>query len=269
MPHDLTFRCPHGFMRLLACALAPLVLVAFAPPVEPIPPVPAGGDRVYGLAGTWACRAVEGAIVHSTGVREGDTVKVHDDVDDAGKRASFEDRYVFDAAQHRWHVASDLGGLHGDASPWLDGTWTIQGEDANHVRRRMVLEPLPNGDFRRTLSYEDGPGPFVVLSAERCAAGTTPPPADACIAERYPAATLEAPEPDARFVPNNERRGLVQVVVSLNERSEIVGTRIQTSPFDSLNKPSLDAARAAKFRTAIVNCKPIAADYIFSVRFTR
>ena len=60
---------------------------------------------------------------------------------------------------------------------------------------------------------------------------------------------------------------VVQVVVSLNERSEIVATRIQSSPDPAFNGPALASVRASKFRTEIRNCKPIAADYIFTVTF--
>jgi TonB family protein len=63
-------------------------------------------------------------------------------------------------------------------------------------------------------------------------------------------------------------QGTVQVVVSLNAQSEVVGTRIQTSPSAILNSAALAAARQSTFQTEILNCKPIAADYIFSVDFT-
>lgn len=252
--------------RMLACTLVPIALVAAAPaPPPPLSGWPAG-DRVYALAGPWACRSVDGAVVRSSGTRAGDMVQVHDDVTAAGKRSSFDDRFAFDAAQQRWRVASELAGFHGDASPWLGDAWTIQGDDVNHVQRKMVLEALPGGDFRRTLWSENGAAVFVIYSAERCTPGTEPPPATACIAERYPAVTLEAVPADAR-VPAYLRNSTVLVVVSLNTRSEVVGARVHSSPADVLNGPALAAARASKFRTMIVNCEPVAADYIFSVNF--
>jgi hypothetical protein len=252
--------------RFIACLVAPLALFGATPSPAPGVPPPAG-DRVYALAGSWACRSAEGVIVRSAGVRNGDTVKVHDDVDEAGKRSSFDDRYTFDPAQQRWHVVSGLGGFSGEAPAWSGNGWTVQGDDVNHVARRMTLDLLPNGDFRRTLFYQNGAGAFVLDTIERCSPGATPPSTGTCIAERYPAATLETTPANGRFIPPNLRHGVVQIVVSLNERSEIVGTRVQSSPDPALNGPALAAARAAKFRTMIMNCKPVGADYIFSVNF--
>jgi hypothetical protein len=252
--------------RLIACALAPVMLLAAAPSPAPSSADPAP-DRVYALAGTWSCRSAEGALVRSTAVRDGASLKVHDDVDLDGKRSSFDDRYTFDPVQRRWHVVSGRAGVKADAAPWLQDRWTIEGVDVNTVARRMSFEFLPNGDFRRTMFYENGARVFAVESVERCTPGAKPPPADACIAERYPATTLEAAPVDARFVPRNLPPGVVQVVVSLNERSEIVSTRVQSSPNAAFNGPALAAVRASKFRTEIRNCKPIAADYIFSVSF--
>ena len=47
----------------------------------------------------------------------------------------------------------------------------------------------------------------------------------------------------------------------------MTATRIMTSPSELLNKPALDAARATMFRTALRDCKPVAADFVFSVNF--
>lgn len=254
--------------RLIACALAPFSLLAAAPSPAPGVPASSTGDRVYALAGAWSCRSAAGALVRSTGVRDGDTVKVHYDVaGQDGKRSSFNDRYTFDPVKRNWHVSLGLAGFTADASPWLDDRWTIQGVDVNAVARRMTLALLPNGDFRRTLFYENGAKVFVLDMVERCAPGTSPPPADACIADSYPATTLEAGAVNARLVPRTPSPAVVQVVVSLNERSEIVATRVQSSPDPAFNGPALASVRASKFRTEIRNCKPIAADYIFSVTF--
>lgn len=256
--------------RLIACVLAPLALLASAPSPMPAASTTPAADRVYTLAGTWSCRSAAGALVRSTGVRDGDVVKVHgDEVDQDGKRSSFDDRYAFDPVKRTWHVVSGLGGFKADAAPWLDDRWTVEGVNVNAVARRMTLARLPNGDFRRTFSYQNGANVFVLDTVERCAAGTTPPPADACIADSYPATTLEAGAVNGRLVPRTPSPAVVQVVVSLNERSEIVSTRVQSSPDPAFNGPALAATGASKFRTEIRNCKPIAADFIFSVTFAQ
>lgn len=258
----------HWFERLVAGALVPLAVFASAPWSAAGQAAAGASDHVLALAATWSCRSAEGARVRSAGVRRGDAINVRDDVLDAiGNQSSFDDRYTFDPAQQRWHVVSGFGGFHADAPPWTNGTWTVQGEDANHVGGRMTLELLPNGDMRRSFFDENGAGVFALRSVELCTPGSVPPPPDACIVPRYPARTLEAAPVNSRFIPRSAYPGLVQVLISLNERSEVVDARVQSSTSRVLNAPALAAARASTFRTEIINCKPIRADYIFSVIF--
>ena len=251
--------------RSIACALASFALVAATPPAPEVPGWPAG-DHVAALAGTWACRTVEGVIVHAGGSRVGDELTVHNDVDRAGKRSSFDDRYVYDAPLERWHVQSALGGFGGGASAWTGMTWTVEGENSDGVPVRMTNELLAGGDFRRTFAYDNHSPTWFTYSVERCTPGTIPPPPGACIAKNYPATTLEAGTQDA-FGSYTLARGTVYVLVSLDESSRIVATRIQSSPNPELNMLALSQTRRSKFRTAIIDCKPVAADYVFGVTF--
>jgi hypothetical protein len=57
-------------------------------------------------------------------------------------------------------------------------------------------------------------------------------------------------------------QGTVQVVVSLDADSKVVGTRIQASPSAILNGAALSAARQSTFQTEIRDCKPIATDLV-------
>ena len=76
-------------------------------------------------------------------------------------------------------------------------------------------------------------------------------------------------EPDTPALAQQQGiSGVVQVVVSLDAQSRVVGTRIQSSPSAVLNAAALAAARGSQFRTEVKNCEPVAADYIFSVDFT-
>jgi uncharacterized protein YggE len=61
--------------------------------------------------------------------------------------------------------------------------------------------------------------------------------------------------------------GTVQVVVSLDPGSRVVGTRIQSSPSAILNNAALTAARQSVFQTEIRNCVPIASDVVLNVPF--
>jgi TonB family protein len=91
----------------------------------------------------------------------------------------------------------------------------------------------------------------------------------ACERPNVAATTLRVAEPDT---PEQAQRegisGTVQVVVSLDANSHVRGTRIGSSPSTVLNAAALAAARESTFQTEIRNCRPVAADYIFSVDFT-
>jgi TonB family protein len=95
----------------------------------------------------------------------------------------------------------------------------------------------------------------------------TPTPL-ACARPNVAATTLHPVEPDTPPMAQSQGiSGTVQVVVSLNADSRVVGTRVQSSPSTLLNSAALSAARQSTFQTEIRDCKPIAADYIFSVEF--
>ena len=96
----------------------------------------------------------------------------------------------------------------------------------------------------------------------------TPTPLS-CARPNVAATTLRPLEPDTPALAQQQGiSGVVQVVVSLDAQSRVVGTRIQSSPSAVLNQSALAAARGSQFRTEVKNCEPIAAEYIFSVDFT-
>jgi TonB family protein len=64
-------------------------------------------------------------------------------------------------------------------------------------------------------------------------------------------------------------QGQVQVVVSLDADSRVIGTRIQSSPSAVLNAAALAAARQSTFQTAIRDCRPVPGDYLYTVDFTK
>jgi TonB family protein len=96
----------------------------------------------------------------------------------------------------------------------------------------------------------------------------TPTPLS-CTRPNVAAATTRAMEPEMPPLALAQGiSGTVEVVVSLDAQSRIVGTRVLRSPSTTLNAAALAAARGSQFRTETKNCEPIAADYIFSVEFT-
>jgi uncharacterized protein YggE len=95
-----------------------------------------------------------------------------------------------------------------------------------------------------------------------------PTPTPLCARPNYLAFMIQ-PAP-AIAPPLAEQQGIhgtVQVVVSLDTDSRVVGARIQSSPSAVLNPAALTAARHSTFRTESYGCRPIAADYIVTYDF--
>jgi len=245
-------------------ALAVIIATSTSPASSAAP-----ADHVYDLAQTWSCRTVDGAIQRQTGRRSDDGVIVRTDtLSGKASPASYDTRYAFDTAGARWRVSvapKTVAAFSAAASPWTGPMWTVEGTDVNAVPRRMTFEWLADGDYRLTVASLNGPG-WYPDSAERCTPGSTPPAPGSCIVETYPAATLVPVVTSSRFVPRNVH-GLVVVIISLDEQSRLTNARIQSSPSALLNPAALADARASTYRTAIRDCKPVAADYVFTVTF--
>jgi outer membrane biosynthesis protein TonB len=122
------------------------------------------------------------------------------------------------------------------------------------------------------------PGTAAPGPSDATAAPVAPPPTPTprptptpltCARPNVAPATLRAAPPDVPPLAQQQGvAGIVQVVVSLDTQSRIVGTRVLASPSTLLNQAALASARESQFRTEIRNCEPVAADYIFTVDFT-
>jgi len=92
--------------------------------------------------------------------------------------------------------------------------------------------------------------------------------AQGCEHPNVPAKVLRASMP---YVPPMAAQqgisGMVRVQVSLDADSHVVGVKIYSSPSALLNNAALWAARRSAFQTAVVNCKPIATNVLFTVEF--
>jgi hypothetical protein len=53
----------------------------------------------------------------------------------------------------------------------------------------------------------------------------------------------------------------------LDDRSRVLWADIIRSAWPLFNSAAVQAARGSTFQTAIINCRPIASDYVFSVDF--
>jgi TonB family protein len=133
------------------------------------------------------------------------------------------------------------------------------------------------GDPNGAVTQPGPPAPGIVdASAQPAPPAATPSPTPkptptplSCARPNVAATTLHTIAPDTPAMAQQQGiAGVVQVVVSLDAQSRVIGTRIQSSPSAVLNQAALSAARGSQFRTEVKNCEPIAAEYIFSVDFT-
>lgn len=114
---------------------------------------------------------------------------------------------------------------------------------------------------------------LVALAVIAAATGQTPAPQAsltpvACARPNVPASTVHAVTPETPALAQQQNiAGTVQVIVSLDANSNVVGARIQRSPSAILNNAALAAARQSTFQTEIRNCRPIPGDYVYTVEF--
>jgi TonB family protein len=141
-------------------------------------------------------------------------------------------------------------------------------EPAND-RTRGAIDGVPGG------TQSTAPAPAYAPAAPAAWADVptvTPRPTPtplSCARPDVPATTLRALEPDTPPLAQQQGiTGTVSVVVSLDARSRVIATRVQSSPSAVLDAAALAAARGSQFKTEVKNCEPVAADYLFSVDFT-
>lgn len=95
-------------------------------------------------------------------------------------------------------------------------------------------------------------------------AAPAPPSSATCATPNASARVLAATAPSTPPIAQlHHAYGEVDVLVSLDENSRIVGASITQSPSPLLNNAALQAARSAQFQTKIVNCRPVADTYRF------
>ena len=148
---------------------------------------------------------------------------------------------------------------------------TIKSKAVSHIS----TEAANKYQTGNTRGIPQGIGTSAPSTAPPATPAPSPPPTPVptptpltCARPNVDAATLHAVEPDTPPLAQQQGiSGTVQVVVSLDAQSHVVNTKVQSSPSAILNNAALAAARQSTFQTQIVNCKPIAADYIFSVEF--
>ncbi len=103
---------------------------------------------------------------------------------------------------------------------------------------------------------------------ETCTREPQAPPVANCPRPDVPAKTVRVVEPDTPAEAFAARaKGLVQVRVVLDDRSRVLWADVLKSASPLLSAVSVQAARAATYQTAIVACRPVPAEYVFTVDF--
>ena len=135
--------------------------------------------------------------------------------------------------------------------------------------RRQAIFDVTHGRATKTQAYQLATIDAKLRAGPRRLAPHKSTTVQGCSRPNVQATTLRPAEPDTPPAAQEQGiSGTVQVVVSLDADSKVVGARIQTSPSRLLNEAALAAARQSSFQTEIRDCKPISADYIYSVEFS-
>lgn len=93
-------------------------------------------------------------------------------------------------------------------------------------------------------------------------------PVAPCARPDHAAQTLRVVEPFTPFEAYQAKvKGVVNVRVVLDDQSRVLWLDVLKSASPLLNDTAMQAARDATFLTATVNCRPVAAEYVFSVDF--
>jgi hypothetical protein len=107
-----------------------------------------------------------------------------------------------------------------------------------------------------------------VNDVDLCWRGGVTPDESTCVVPNLPAKVVHAYEPEtpwsAAFRAVN---GIAYVVVSLDAASNVTGTRISRTPSETVNEPSLKAARLTTYRTQHRDCHPVPGEYMFGVSY--
>ena len=231
-------------------------------------PSPAAVDRVPELVGTWSCRDGHRLPGRLWVRSDRDAYIVDLAIQYPERRLSLHERFRPDNQMHGWRVDTEgQSGFSGIGPAWIGDTWTVDGtvnypNRGNPAERHVRYERPDDRTLRITRWAGDHPATDVVL----CLRGDVPPDESTCIAPNTLAITLAAARPES---PAIAAEGTVEILVSLDAASNVVGTKILKSDAAVLNVSALDAARRSLYRTAERDCVPIPSQYVFTVSYSR
>ena len=250
--------------------LAPLP--AAAQPAAPTAPVTAYESLVQRVPGHWACVDAHGAhsersyvVLHSARPGKNPPPDVYgreDGTVNGTPIASYERLRQLPSGTYTDESPDGVA----EASPDPASTplkVSFQGKNASGAP--YVLSYVSNGEDSLERVVAAG---GTTSSDERCAREAEPAPG-ACATPLAPARTIQAavPAPPTTLPPQGHAE--VRVIVVLDDRSQVMWTRVVRSDWAPFDDAALQAARDSTFRTEIRNCRPVPGEYIFTVRYAR
>ncbi len=245
-------------MRLLAAAaLCALITITV------VPPAARADDAVLAkLAGHWHCAfagepAVERyySVFHPAG---GGTTEY-------GRAETTEQDGAPVVALERIHIGGDrleIQAFEGTGTgPVTTDALQVTGTSASGTPLTLVYT-FGQDTFRRVVT-DNGK----TIDSEQCARVAEPP--FVCTERNVPPATIHAVPPvfSANAIATRAH-GRVEVLVTLDQHSRVMWTRIVKSDNHLLDAESMRAALLSTYRTRVSDCVPQAADYLFTVDFS-
>ncbi len=244
--------------RVIAIAVVAGSLIA-------TPAAPSSAQSRFGLDGHWQC---SGAGIPSTersyvtlGGR--DSVREVFGIADRTERngspsSSFE--HMTELADHSYTVESVEGSGLTDPNAVLP--LRFAGRSTDDATTFTLIYSFDGATLHRVATRGS-----TVVGDERCTREPDPSPTT-CPRPNAPARTIKPVEPyyPAEAVPRRAT-GLVQVRIVLDDRSRVLWADIARSADPVFNDSARLAARDSTYQTAIRDCRPVAATYIFGVDY--
>lgn len=153
-----------------------------------------------------------------------------------------------------------------------DGTATLASVTPNEVRFSGTtldgLSLVQAYAFDGTTMHRTTDAGGKRVGDERCSREPDAPATTGCAQPNAAAFTKVAVEPEFPAEAYRERvSGTVLVLVTLDDRSQVMWTDIYKSPSPLFDQPSIDVVRRSTFQTMVRDCKPVAATFVFGVEF--
>jgi hypothetical protein len=250
-----------GMARLLT-SLA-LAMATLGPEL----PAEAQADPLGALAGHWTCSrpgrpAAQRSIfmLRTTGPAE-ELFEREDAVEPDGSPSVSFERITRQGAE-----GATVSAVEGTGTAKLDERAALRftGRSFDDAAPFGLTYALAGDTLRRTATRGTA-----TIDEERCTREPDKPIPATCERPDAPAITLHALEPSypAEAIATNAS-GLIQVRVVLDDRSNVVWADILRSTTPVFNTEAVRAARGSTYRTALHDCRPVPAQYVFSVDFS-